>query len=267
MLNKELLMAGASKAQKEVRLTVGYSEVLEAYGMRYSAYAGSFDVGGINILPYWNTSFLAGILEDELRRMLYVSLSAPIPNFSLCVKNSRGSNQLTWPSGDSQTAEAQSALALRDDVNAEIILTFDPPPRRLSGSRDTRTNLRRGYYVEKVSWEAQDAEQGTSSDGRRRGVVDSTMQVHRGLLFRPNPTGLKQSNPLEWTSKHRYCGGSSASKEYPDTLRDCWNSRHSKSRWVPSGRRQARRKHHIATKRCVSRAIHRSVAYEEALYA
>ena len=128
MLNKELLMAGASKAQQEVRLTVGYSEVVEAFGMRYTGYQPRFDVGGINVLPYWNTSFLASILEDEQTRTLYVSLSAPIPNFSLCVKISRDSKQLTWSSDDSVTAMGKSTLALRDDVNTEIILTFDPPP-------------------------------------------------------------------------------------------------------------------------------------------
>lgn len=128
MLNKELLMVSASKAQKEVRLTVEYSEVVEAYGMRYTGYSPIFDVGGMNVLPYWNTSFLASVLEDELTRTLYVSLSAPIPNFSLRIKNSRGSNQLTWPSGDSITAYDRSNLALRHDVNTEIILTFDPLP-------------------------------------------------------------------------------------------------------------------------------------------
>lgn len=128
MLNKELLMVGASKAQKEVRLTVGYSEVEEANGMRYTGYSPIFDFGGMNVLPYWNTSVLVSIFEDELTRTLFVSLSAPIPNFSLRIKNSRGSNQLTWPSGDNQTARGRSNLALRDVVFTEIILTFDPPP-------------------------------------------------------------------------------------------------------------------------------------------
>lgn len=129
MLNKELLMAGASKAQKEVRLTVGYSRDEEAFGMYYDGFLG-FTIGAMNVFPYWDTaSFLQGILEDELTRTLRVTMSAPMPNFSLRIKNSRGSNQLTWPSGDSQTAMDRSALALRDDVNTEIILTFDPPRR------------------------------------------------------------------------------------------------------------------------------------------
>lgn len=128
MLNKELLMVGASKAQKEVRLTVGYSEAAKAYGMRYTGYPVTFDVGGINVLPYWNTSLLLSVLEDELTGTLRVSLSVPIPNFSLRIKNSRGSNQLTWPSDDNQTAQDRSNLDLRHDVNTEIILTFDPPP-------------------------------------------------------------------------------------------------------------------------------------------
>lgn len=128
MLNKELLMIGASKAQKEVRLTVGYSKGLEAYGMRYAAYLPRFDVGEINVLPYWNTSLLASILEDELTGTLSVRLTTPIPNFSLCIKSNRGSNQLTWPSGNGQTAQDKSNLDLRQDVNTEIILTFDPPP-------------------------------------------------------------------------------------------------------------------------------------------
>lgn len=136
MLNKELLMAGASKAQKEVRLTVEYSMDAEAFGMYYDGVLG-FNIGAMNVLPYWDTaSFLQGILEDELTRTLYVTMSAPMPNFSLCIKNSRGSNQLTWPSGDSQTAKVRSALALRDDVNTEIILTFDPPP---TGYLDPKT--------------------------------------------------------------------------------------------------------------------------------
>ena len=152
------------------------------------------------------------------------------------------------------------------DVGTTLPIYFDPP-RGVLGSKDTQTDLRREYYVGEVLWEAQDAEQETSDDGRRRRVVDSIIQVHRGLLYKSNSTGLKQSNSLGGTSKHRYCDGSSTSKEYPDTFRDCGSSRYYKSRWVSSGRRQARRKHHNVTKRCLPRATYRSVTSKEALYA
>ena len=61
-----------------------------------------------------------------------------------------------------------------------------------------------------------DAEQGTSDDGWCRGVVDSTIKFHRGLLYRSNPMGLNRSDayPLERKSEHGYCNDSNTSKEY-----------------------------------------------------
>ena len=253
MLKKNLLLMGRKKEQRKVKLTIGR---YESFGMGVVFGYNKVFYGSLDVVPYWGTT------NDVLNALLYMyaldstSLGAPSGVTAFVEGYTQGISNAV--DGD--------IYAMNNATNSIRYLTFDPP-RWVLGSKNTQTDLRRGYYVEEVPWEAQDAEQGTSDGGRRRGVVDSTIQVHRGLLYRSNPTGLKQSNPLGGTPKRRYCDGSSASKEYPDTLRDCWSSRHSKSRWVPSGRRQARRKHHIATKRCVSRAIHRSVVSKEALYA
>ena len=268
MHNKELLMAGASKAQKEVRFTVGYSEVVEAYGMRYNDFSVSFDVGGINVLPYWNTSFLASILEDELTRTLYVSLSTPNPNFSLCVKNRRGSNQLTWLSDDSQTAMAKSALALRDDVNAEIILTFDPPPRRVLGSKHAQTNLGIGYYVEEVPWEAQNAEQGASDDRWCRGVVDYAILSYRRHLCTDNASTSRREHCLGRESRSHYYDVACATAECTKTYVGRWScgdhttQRHScRTRW------HTRNSLPHSTRQYISRGTLRSLTSKEALYA
>ena len=269
MLNRELLMVGASKAQKEVRLTVGYNVDAEAFGMYYT-FPG-FSIGAMNVLPYWDTaSFLQGILEDELTRTLHVSLSAPNPGFSLRIKNSRGSNQLTWPSGDSLTAFDKSALTLRDDVNTEIILTFDPP-RWVLGSKDTRTDLGREYYVEEEDpLEAQNAEQGTSDDGWRRGVVDSTIQVHRGPLYRsiPRRSNRSAAYSLGRKSEYGYCNDSHTSKEYPTTYTH-WRSLHEHTRkWVYNRILQrTRNSNHSVSKRGVFRVRIRRMISKEALYA
>lgn len=46
-----------------------------------------------------------------------------------------------------------------------LAVTFDPP-RRLHAAKVITIDIGIGYYVEEDPWEAQDAEQGPSNDGR-----------------------------------------------------------------------------------------------------
>lgn len=254
MLNKELLITSAKKKeQRKVKLTIGRHE---SFGLIAFGYNKDF-YGSLDVVPYWGTT------NDVMSSLIYLLSVVEMTTLGAPSEVTVFVEGYTQSISSSNTQDGDT-YSMNNSEGKIRYLTFDPPDRVL-GSRDTQTDLK--YYVEEVPWEVQNAEQGTSDGWWRRGVVDSTMQVHRGLLFRSNSTGLKRSNSLEWASKHRYCDGSSASREYPDTFRDCWSIRYYKSRWVSSGRGKTRNRHHIATKRCVSRATLSSVTSKEALYA
>lgn len=114
------------------------------------------------------------------------------------------------------------------------------------------------------------AEQGTSDDRWCRGVVDSTIKFHRGLLYRSNPMGLNRSGeyPLGRKSEHGYCNDSNTSKEYPTTYTKCRPLQGHNRRGVYSRRLlQTRNSNHSESKRGVSRDALQSVISKEALYA
>lgn len=149
MLNKELLMVGSEKGQIKVRLTIGMLQgTSDIFG-----YHKLFGFGSLEPLPYWGTSDTSGI--------------------NLWYSKSDGRTYCTTPFGVSEVvtvfAEGYSLplvsdsdavgdiFGMADQTGSARYLTFDPP-RRLLRSKDTQTDLERGYYVEEAHWEAQDAE-------------------------------------------------------------------------------------------------------------
>lgn len=280
MLNKELLMVGEAEPHMFIILNNGQGftdpgdHIHYGYERSYPEAMGP-SIGNVNRIPYW------GSPDSAVLQALYVSYSdhggystnlrfrymIPSVPMSVTIKDltvefsNAYSTWLYGPYSDIWDFERSE--------NMTLPVYFDPP-RRALGSTNPRTNLRRGYYVEEGPWEAQDAEQGTSDDGRRRGVVDSTVQIHRRLLYTSNPMGLNRADgcPLERNSERGYCNDSNTSKEYPTTL-PTWGSIRGHNRsWVYSkSLLPPRNSNHSVSKRGVSRDALQRVISKEALYA
>lgn len=258
MLNKEQLLMGNTVGKQPVALTVG------VFGRREFHYYG-FDAGYFGTLapvPFWGDNVRLGTLayfEDEYR-----TRCAPTDRSCFFTVYISGYENTPIDTGETKEGDYYNFSA---KVDQTLYLTFDPP-RRVLGFRDTQTNLK--YYVEEVPWEVLDAEQGTSDDGWCRGVVDSTIKFHRGLLYRSNPMGLNRSDayPLERKSEHGYCNDSNTSKEYPTTYTKCRTLQGHNRRWVYSRKLlQTRNSNHSESKRGVSRGALQSMISKEALYA
>ena len=256
MLNKEQLLMGNTVGQQPVALTVG------VFGRREFHYYG-FDAGYFGTLapvPFWGDNVRLGTLayfEDEYR-----TRCAPTDRSCFFTVYISGYENTPIDTGETKEGDCYNFSA---KVDQTLYLTFDPP-RRVLGSKDTQTNLGRL----EVPWEVLDAEQGSSDDGWRRGVVDSTIKFHRGLLYRSNPMGLNRSGeyPLGRKSEHGYCYDSNTSKEYPTTYTKCRPLQGHNRRWVYSRRLlQTRNSNHSESKRGVSRGALQSVISKEALYA
>lgn len=168
MLNKELLMASAKKKeQRKVKLTI---ERYESFGMGVSfGYSKDF-FGSLDVVPYWGTT------NDVMGALMYMyaldttSLGAP----SGVTAFAEGYTQ-----GISNSGANGDIYAMNNATNSIRYLTFDPP-RWVLGSKDTQTDLE--YYVEEGTWEAQDAEQGPSNDGRNK-LVDCKVPVLRRFVY------------------------------------------------------------------------------------
>lgn len=145
MLNKNSLLMGRKKEQRKVKLTIGrYKKIGDAkYG-----YNKHFSYGSLDVVPYWGTT------NDVMEVLSYsrekTSFSAPSGVTAFVKGYTQGIT-----SGKTITGDIYS---MDNSEGAVRYLTFDPP-RRVLGSRDTRTNLFLDYYVEgEVPWEAQNAE-------------------------------------------------------------------------------------------------------------
>ena len=259
MLNKELLMM-STQGKRNVKLTIGHfsNSFGDVYGY-LNSHSNRF--GSLDLLPYWGTT------GNVITQLSYGTLTKnTIFNAPSGVTVFVAGYPQHISAGDSLDLDPYSML---NSEGSTRYLTFDPP-HWLLGSKNTQTDLRRGYYVEEVPWEAQDAEQGTSDDGRRRGVVDSTIQVHRGLLYRSIPRGSNRSAAysLGRKSEYGYCNDSNTSKEYPTTYTH-WRSLHEHTRkWVYNRILQrTRNNNHSVSKRGISRVRIRRMISKEALYA
>lgn len=163
MLNKELLIGSPSKKYMDVLLTVKYSA--PNFGFKYKGPNESehelFYMGKINVLPYWNVEsdrvYMGTLVEDAIYGEGFIRIEPNKASLTLTVTTPKGAT--TFDLIDQQYKYIpNSTMRLSEQVDTQILLTFDPP-RWVLGSRDTQTNLRRGYYVEgKVPWEAQNAE-------------------------------------------------------------------------------------------------------------
>nr|DAS36753.1 MAG TPA: hypothetical protein [Caudoviricetes sp.] len=259
MLNKEQLLMGNTVGQQPVALTVG---VFDRRDFHYYGFdAGYF--GTLAPVPFWGDNVRLGTLayfEDEYR-----TRCAPTDRSCFFTVYISGYENTPIDTGETKEGDYYNFSA---KVDQTVYLTFDPPPRRLSGSQDTQTNLE--YYVEEDPWEAQNAEQGTSDDRWCRGVVDSAIKFHRGLLYKTEIAGFRRAPSLGGISANRYLNVSrtSRSNEVALSLLFCWGTRIHKRRGVYSRLlQQARDRNFSASKQGVSRNKLRSVTSKEALYA
>lgn len=261
MLNKEQLLMGNTVGQQPVALTIG------VFGRREFHYYG-FDAGYFGTLapvPFWGDNVRLGTLayfEDEYR-----TRCAPTDRSCFFTVYISGYENTPIDTGEIKEGDYYNFSA---KVGQTVYLTFDPP-RWLLGPKDTRTNLFLDYYVEgEVPWEAQNAEQGTSDDRWRRGVVDSAVCVHWGFLYKTEIAGFRRAPSLGGIPANRYLNVSrtSRSNEVALSLLFCWGTRIHKRRWVYSRLlQQARDRNFSASKQGVSRNKLRSVTSKEALYA
>ena len=135
---------GRKKEQRKVKLTIGrYKKIGDA---RYG-YDKRFSFGSLDVVPYWGTT------NDVMKGLSYTREETGFLAPSGITAFVKGYTQGII-SGKAITGDIYSMDNSEGDIR---YLTFDPP-RRLSGSQDTQTDLRRDYYVEEVPWEAQDAE-------------------------------------------------------------------------------------------------------------
>lgn len=251
---------GNTVGQQPVAITIG------VFGRREFHYYG-FDAGYFGTLapvPFWGDNVRLGTLayfEDEYR-----TRCAPTDRSCFFTVYISGYENTPIDTGETKEGDYYNFSA---KVDQTLYLTFDPP-RRLLGSKDTQTDLGRDYYVEEAPWEAQNAEQGTSDDGRCRGVVDSAVCVHWGFLYKTEIAGFRRAPSLGGISANRYLNVSrtSRSNEVALSLLFCWGTRIHKRRWVYSRLlQQARDRNFSASKQGVSRNKLRSVISKEALYA
>lgn len=157
MLNKELLMTG-EKGSIKVRLTIGKGKYEIS---RQDSYGFARDdvvrFGMLNVMPCWGdvhiSRFIYNPEADATAFVLtgYSNVRAYVEGYARPIYN-------VVLMGDVYE------LSDPDALGTFKYLTFDPPPRRVLGSHHAPTDLGRGYYVEEVPWEAQDAEQGASDD-------------------------------------------------------------------------------------------------------
>ena len=159
MLNKELLL-GSIQGQRKVECTIGYYHsdfTGSVYG--YRTYDADDDpvYGSLDILPYWGTT--RGVMKGLFYQQNYTYFEAPN---GVTVFMKGYTHALS--SGSNNSIEHDVYNMYNFDGGKVRYLTFDPPPRRLSGPKNTKTTLGKGYYVEgEDPWEAQDAEQGNAS--------------------------------------------------------------------------------------------------------
>lgn len=148
MFNKELLMGNTGGQQpvalKVASYRVSSSNLYYGYGLGY--------FGWLEPRPFWgNYAYLNELKYDNK------------DNRTRCSMTDRSVDVTVYVSGY-QDSPISSGKSISGDpfrftakVGQTMYLTFDPP-RRVLGLKDTQTDLRRGYYVEEVPWEAQGAE-------------------------------------------------------------------------------------------------------------
>ena len=158
MLKKNLLLMGRKKEQRKVKLTIEENETSTGYNYGYvKDYIGSLDV-----LPYWGSKVtVIRVFQCRQNQDTHFYLTdRSVPKVTAHVKG----YSKTITTNVEELGDIYSMYSSNGDVR---YLTFDPPPRRLLGSKDTQTDLKyylRKYYVEgEDPWEAQDAEQGNAS--------------------------------------------------------------------------------------------------------
>lgn len=148
MLNKELLMDNTGGKQP-VGLIVGSYRVSGPYF--YCGYDHGY-YGRLVPVPFWgNYTYLGALWYNNQNNRTTCSMTDRSVDLTVYVS---GYQDSPISSGESISGDP---FRFAEKVGQTVYLTFDPP-RRVLGSRNTQTDLRRGYYVEEVPWEAPDAE-------------------------------------------------------------------------------------------------------------
>ena len=161
MLNKEMLMAGAS-GDSSVLMVVGeyVTDDLGQYGWRPYR-----EFGSIRKVPYWGESTLTSIYYTEDGIGGYdsteISFSKEAP-YEIKVKIN--DSVMVCSPNDKYNYAYDDVFNLKNSVNKEVLVAFTPPPYRVSRSRDREANLGREnlksiYGVEEgTPWGVEDAE-------------------------------------------------------------------------------------------------------------
>ena len=155
MLNKELLI-GNTGGQQPVALTVGRKRQGTSVPRIYEYGYDRLDFGELAPDLFWGNDIRLNSLKCY--NGYYTTCHVSNSSFIVTVYVSGYHDSPIRSEGNIDG----DIFELKEKVGQTVYLTFDPP-RWVLGSKDARTNLRRGYYVEgKVPWEAQNAEQGAS---------------------------------------------------------------------------------------------------------
>lgn len=185
MLNKELLITGITRKEPHVILMVdeGYIVSQSADGYGYDKYSG---IGMISRIPCWvfnNPAKLQTLATVPESYQTIVSWDDLFYSKRLVITRLDTGRSVEFVNTDSYTYGLRAddaSFFTRADAYNEIPLIFDPP-QLLFGSRYGQTDLGRGYYVEEVPWETQDAEQGITDGGCGQCLCE---MLHRNLCPR-----------------------------------------------------------------------------------
>ena len=211
MLNKELLMAGATGKEPHILMNVirYYDSDMGHRYYGYNAYSGD---GEVSKIPCWGrygtmanyTALEVLATREGLILETMISFRNPYTPNKLEVKRLDTGKFAVFEhdNASASTLFADASLFWASDIDIGIPLIFDPPPRLLFGSRYRQTDLGIGYYVEEVPWEAQDAEQGTVN-GTEPELQPSLR--HPRVLRRTQQRDGLHLDFSRWNFKDRWC--------------------------------------------------------------
>ena len=282
MHNKELLMTGITIPRKEPHTLITIVLYVNNSDFPYTTvtygYSDYKDEGNVSRIPCWGgygtiknyTALETLATEAPTDGKTVIKWRNPFSPNRLVVTRLDTGKSVEFVHTDSSASKlfADASLFTESDEGREIPVIFDPPPRLLFGSRYRRTDLGRGYYVEEVPWEAQNAEQGSSDDGWCRGVVDYAILSYRRHLCTDNASTSRREHCLGRESRPHYYDVACATAECTKTYVGRWScgdhttQRHScRTRW------HTRNSLPHSTRQYISRGTLRSLTSKEALYA
>ena len=165
-------------------------------------------IGNTNRIPYWgspDSSFLQDLYTSKPERGGYsttLRFRYMIPAVPMSVTIKGLTAEFSTASGIWLGGVDTDIWDLEHSENMTLPVYFDPP-RRVLGSRNPQTDLRRGYYVEvEDPLEAQNAEQGSVND--RESELQHSLR-HPTVLRRTIQRDVLHLDFSRWNFKDRYC--------------------------------------------------------------